>query len=109
MTKLYITAETDRLEVASILVKHKYKVRQGSQRRAGTRSYDYFLEFEPQPGKMAEGRLYIESEEDQLKAAAILVKNKYTVRSFSQVRKGVRQYYFLEYEPNPEAEKREES
>ena len=47
MNKLFITSEADRLTVAAILVKSKYTVRQGSQRRAGSRSYDYYLEYEP--------------------------------------------------------------
>ena len=51
MNKLFITSEADRLTVAAILVKSKYTVRQGSQRRAGSRSYDYYLEHEPNPEK----------------------------------------------------------
>ena len=51
MNKLFITSEADRLTVAAILVKSKYTVRQGSQRRAGSRSYDYDLEYEPNPEK----------------------------------------------------------
>lgn len=51
MNKLFITSEADRLTVAAILVKSKYTVRQGSQRRAGSRSYDYYLEYEPNPEK----------------------------------------------------------
>lgn len=46
MDRIYIGLEADRLAVASILVKNKYTVRQGSQRRAGSRSYDYYLEYE---------------------------------------------------------------
>lgn len=109
MNKLYIVAEADRLTVAAALVKNRYKVRSGSQRRPGTKSYDYFLEYEPLPGKPQEGRLYIEGEADQLAVAAILVKNKYTVKSFIQVRKDVKRYYFLEYEPNPVQEKKVEA
>lgn len=45
MERLYINSEADRLTVAAILVKNKYTVRQGSQRRATGRSYDYFLEY----------------------------------------------------------------
>ena len=41
--------EADRLAVASILVKNKYTVRQGSQRRGTGKSYDYFLEYERNP------------------------------------------------------------
>lgn len=51
MNKLFITSEADRLTVAAILVKSKYTVRQGSQRRAGSRSYDYYLGYEPNPEK----------------------------------------------------------
>lgn len=50
MNKLFITSEADRLTVAAILVKSKYTVRQGSQRRAGSRN-DYYLEYEPNPEK----------------------------------------------------------
>ena len=46
MNKLFITSEADRLTVAAILVKSKYTVRQGSEKREGSKSYDYFLEFE---------------------------------------------------------------
>lgn len=49
MNKLYITDQQDRLTVAAILVKNKYTVSQGSQRRAGGKSYDYFIEYEPNP------------------------------------------------------------
>ena len=51
MDRAYIGLEADRLTVAAILVKNKYTVRQGSQRRAGSRSYDYYLEYEPNPEK----------------------------------------------------------
>jgi len=109
MNKLYITTEADRLTVAAVLVKNRYRIRMGSQRRAGTKSYDYFVEYEPLPGKPPEGKLYIEDEADQLAVACILVKNKYTVKSFSQIRKGSRHYYFLEYERNPEPERKVET
>ena len=46
MDKIFISSEADRLTVAAILVKNKYTVRQGSQRRSGGKSYDHFLEFE---------------------------------------------------------------
>lgn len=46
MDKVYIGLEADRLTVAAILVKNKYTVRQGSEKREGSKSYDYFLEFE---------------------------------------------------------------
>lgn len=49
MDKLYITLEADRLAVAAILVKSKYTVRSGSEKRPGSKSYDYFLEFERNP------------------------------------------------------------
>lgn len=49
MDRVIIALETDRLTVASILVKNKYTVRQGSELRAGTKSYDYYLEFERNP------------------------------------------------------------
>lgn len=59
MDRIYIGLEADRLAVASILVKNKYTVRQGSQRRAGSRSYDYYLEYEPnqdKPASVKEGK-----------------------------------------------------
>lgn len=49
MEKLYITLEADRLTVAAILVKNKYTVRSGSEKRSGSKSYDYFLEYERNP------------------------------------------------------------
>lgn len=52
MDRLYIGLEADRLAVASILVKNKYKVCQGSERRGAGKSYDYFLEYEPGPGQV---------------------------------------------------------
>lgn len=109
MKKLYITAEADRLTVAAILIKNRYRVRAGSQRRPGTKSYDYFLECETVAEKASENRLYIEDEADQLTVGAILVKNKYTVRSYFQVKKNTKRYFFLEYEPNPVPEKKVET
>ena len=53
MDKVYIGLEADRLTVAAILVKNKYTVRQGSEKRAGSKSYDYFLEFERHPENRA--------------------------------------------------------
>ena len=47
MDRIYIGLEAGRL--ASILVKNKYTVRQGSQRRGTGKSYDYFLEYERNP------------------------------------------------------------
>ena len=35
--------------MAAILVKNKYTVRQGSEKREGSKSYDYFLEYERNP------------------------------------------------------------
>ena len=49
MDRIYIGLEADRLAVASILGKNKYTVRQGSQRRGNSKSYDYFLEYERNP------------------------------------------------------------
>lgn len=49
MNRIIINLEADRLTVAAILVKNKYTVRQGSQQRAGSKSYDYYIEFEPNP------------------------------------------------------------
>ena len=46
MDRAYIGLEADRRTVAAILVKNKYTVRQGSEKREGSKSYDYFLEFE---------------------------------------------------------------
>ena len=47
------------------------------------------------------GRLYIDKEDDRLAVAAILVKNKYTVRQGSRQRKGTKSYdYYLEFAPN---------
>lgn len=46
MDRVIIALEADRLTVASILVKNKYTVRQGSEPRPGAKSYDYYLEFE---------------------------------------------------------------
>lgn len=44
-------------------------------------------------------RLYIAQEADRLTVAAILIKNKYTVRQGSQPRQGKKSYdYYLEYE-----------
>ena len=46
MDRVYIGLEADRLTVAAVLVKNKYTVRQGSEKREGSKSYDYFLEYE---------------------------------------------------------------
>lgn len=108
MNRVNIETVADRMTVAAVLIKNKYTVRSGSQRRPGTKSYDYYLEFWLDSNKDAENKIYIDSEADQLSVATILIKNKYTVKSFSQVRKGVREYFYLEYEPNPTEAKREE-
>ena len=49
MDRIYIALEADRLTMASILVKNKYTVRQGSRHRGTGKSYDYFLEYERNP------------------------------------------------------------
>ena len=54
MDRLYIAKEEDRLLVAAILIKNKYTVRQGKQKRKSN-SYDYFLEFEPNVGMAGGG------------------------------------------------------
>lgn len=102
MNKIYISEEADRMALTRILVKNKYKVRCGSQQRSGSKSYDYFLEVELGTKEDSPERLNISDEDDQLTAAAILVKNRYTVKSYSQKKNGVREYYYLEYWPNPE-------
>ena len=38
MDRVYIGLEADRLTVAAVLVKNKYTVRQGSEKRAGSKS-----------------------------------------------------------------------
>lgn len=53
MDRLYIDKEADRLTVAAILVKNKYTVRSGSERRNSGSTYDYFLEYEQNPGMSA--------------------------------------------------------
>lgn len=54
MNRILIASEADRMTVAAILVKNKYTVRQGSQRRPGGKSYDYYLEYEPNPANKKE-------------------------------------------------------
>lgn len=49
MDRIYIGSEADRLTVASILIKNKYTVRQGSEKRGTGKSSDYFLEYELGP------------------------------------------------------------
>lgn len=107
MNRVNIENVADRMTVAAALIKNKYTVRAGSQRRPGSKSYDYYLEFWLDSNKDVENKIYIDAEADQLAVATILVKNKYTVKSFSQVRKGVREYFYLEYEPNPTDGKKE--
>lgn len=53
-------------------------------------------------------RLYITSEADQLAVATVLIRNKYTVKCFFQKRNGVKEYFYLEYEPNPAAKREAE-
>lgn len=43
MNRVCITSEADRMTVAAVLIKNKYTVRSGSQRRPGAKSYDYYL------------------------------------------------------------------
>ena len=52
MDRAYIGLEADRLTVAAVLGKNKNTVRQGSEKGAGSKSYDYFLEFERNPEKV---------------------------------------------------------
>jgi hypothetical protein len=108
MDRLYITSEADRSTVAAVLLKNKYTVRSGSQRRQGTRSYDYFLEFWNDGKKSAENKISIDDEADQLAVATVLIRNKYTVKCFFQKRNGVKEYFYLEYEPNPAAKREAE-
>lgn len=56
MNRINIASEADRIAVASIFVKNKYTVRQGSHKRIGSRSYDYYLEYEPNPEKPMIGK-----------------------------------------------------
>lgn len=105
MDRLYITSEADRSTVAAVLLKNKYTVRSGNQRRQGTRSYDYFLEFWSDGKKPVENKISIDEENDQLAVATVLIRNKYTVKCFFQKRNGVKEYFYLEYEQNPVAEK----
>lgn len=46
MNRIKIFTETDRLTVATILVKNGYTVRQGKEPIPGKKSYCYFVEFE---------------------------------------------------------------
>ena len=64
MDKVYIGLEADRLTVAAILVKNKYTVRQGSEKRAGSKSYDYFLEYERNPNKSVVKQEVAKQDED---------------------------------------------
>ncbi len=105
MDRLYITSEADRSAVAAVLLKNKYTVRSGSQRRTGSRSYDYFLEFWNEGKKPVENKISIDEEADQLTVATVLIRNKYTVRCFFQKRNGVKEYFHLEYELNLAAKK----
>lgn len=100
MNRVNIENVGDRMTVAAVLIKNKYTVRSGSHRRPGSKSYDYYLEFWFDTKKGAENKINIDEEADQLAVATILIKNKYTVKSFSQKRNGVKEYFYLEYEPN---------
>lgn len=51
LARAYIDKEDDRLTVAAILVKNNYTVRQGSRQRKGTKSYDRYIEYEPNVGQ----------------------------------------------------------
>ena len=64
MDRVYIGLEADRLTVAAVLVKNKYTVRQGSEKRAGSKSYDYFLEYERNPNKPAVKQEVAKQDED---------------------------------------------
>ena len=55
MNKIIINKEEDRLTVAAILVKNKYTVQQGKQKRGTGNSYDYFIEYEPTDGRRKRG------------------------------------------------------
>lgn len=109
MNRVSIMTEADRMTVAAVLVKNKYTVRSGSQRKPGTKSYDYYLEFWGGSGKEMENKIYIDDEADTLAVATILIKNKYTVSSYSQMRGEVKKYCFLKYEPNPQTGQKEAS
>ena len=52
-----------------------------------------------------ENKISIDEEAYKLAVATVLIRNKYTVRCFFQIRKGVKEYFHLEYEPNPTAKK----
>lgn len=47
MDKIVIASLEDRLTVAAILIKSGYTVRQGKQLLAGKKSYEYYVEYEP--------------------------------------------------------------
>lgn len=54
MDRISIKLVEDRITVAGILIKNGYTVRQGSERVKGSKSYDYFLEYELQDPKAGE-------------------------------------------------------
>lgn len=108
MNKVSIAEVADRATVAAALIKSGYTVRSGSQRKPGAKSYDYYLEFWFKSQRNEPGKIYIDNEEDTLAVGTVLIKNKYTVRSQSQVRNGEKRYYHLEYEPNPECDAKKE-
>lgn len=62
MDRIYINKEDDRLTVAAILVKNKYTVRTGSQRRKGSKTYDYYVEYEKNPDESAKTEGMVQSE-----------------------------------------------
>lgn len=55
MPKIYIDAVDDRLDVASVLVKNKYTVRQGSEKTPGKKASRYFIEYWPNDYDAATG------------------------------------------------------
>lgn len=54
MDRISIKLIEDRITVAGILIKNGYTVRQGNERIKGSKSYDYFIEYEMQDVKAGE-------------------------------------------------------
>ena len=54
MDRISIKLIEDRIAVAGILIKNGYTVRQGSEKIKGSKSYDYFIEYEMQYAKAGE-------------------------------------------------------
>ena len=54
MDRISIKLIEDRITVAGILIKNGYTVRQGSEKIKGSKSYDYFIEYELQDAKAGE-------------------------------------------------------